>query len=87
MQNNVVNDDKTIRFEFENLSDSVYIGNDLQIRYFVDNKILHIDIKEIQTNTPKLNYLFPIEVNYPIYLEKYEVLFADKTLQQQTITK
>lgn len=88
MQNNVVNDDKTIRFEFENLSDSVYIGNDLQIRYYVDNKILHIDIKEIQTNTPKLNYLFPIEVNYPIYLEKYEVSFTDKTLQQQqTITK
>ena len=88
MQNNVVNDDNSIRFEFENLSDSVYIGNDLQIRYYVDNKILYIDIKEIQTHTPKLNYLFPIEVDYPISLEKYEVSFIDKTLQQQgTITK
>ncbi len=88
MQNNVVNDDNSIRFEFENLSDSVYIGNDLQIRYYIDNKILHIDIKEIQTNTSKLNYLFPIEVDYPISLEKYKVSFTDKTLQQQgTITK
>jgi hypothetical protein len=88
MQNNVVNDDNSIRFEFENLSDSVYIGNDLQIRYFVDNKILHIDIKEIQTNTPKLNYLFPIEVNYPVSLENYAISFTNRTLQQNnTITK
>jgi hypothetical protein len=39
MQNNVVNDDKTIRFEFENLSDSVYIGNANNKREQVDTSI------------------------------------------------
>lgn len=66
VRNNVKDDDNIINFEFATMNDENFIGNDLQIRYYIDNKILYLDIKEILTNGPKLNYLFPFELQYPI---------------------
>jgi hypothetical protein len=66
IDNNVKNEDGSIRFEFDNLLDNLFIGNDLQIRYYVDNFVLYLEIMEITLNCPKINYLFKYDLNYPI---------------------
>ena len=55
-------------FEFEEISNEIFIGNDLQITYYISkdsnqNKKLHITINEL-CNSQKINNLYAIKTNY-----------------------
>jgi hypothetical protein len=66
---NVLVGNDIIQFEYSSLGDEIFIGNDLQIRHYIKNNVLYVQINEINTNAPKIKHLYPFETIYPISFE------------------